>query len=165
MLTVLLPGRAYPATGPLLAYAGEAARRHGAEVRAVTWPEGTTSEQVVAVVREVIGADRPVLIGKSLGSFAAPLAAELSLPAVWLTPVLTDPAVASALRAATAPFLLVGGTADKLWDSLLAESLTPDVLEIPEADHSLLVPGPLGLSAGVLGTVATAVESFLARVG
>jgi len=58
----------------------------------------------------------PLLIGKSLGTNAATLAADRCLPAVWLTPILTVPWVAAALGRATAPFLVVGGTADAMWD-------------------------------------------------
>jgi hypothetical protein len=88
----------------------------------------------------------------------------LGLPAVWLTPVLTSAWVVDGLRRATAPFLLVGGTADRLWDSGLARELTPYVLEIAGADHGMYVPGRLAASAGVLGEVATAAEDFLDRV-
>ena len=66
-----------------------------------------------------------------------------------------------ALSRGTEPFLLVGGTADGLWDGGAARRLTPYVLEVPEADHSLLVPGPLARSAEVLGRVCTAVEEFV----
>ncbi|MGW4296911.1 hypothetical protein ACWEH1_28295 [Micromonospora chersina] len=37
---------------------------------------------------------RPLLIGRSLGTDAAAIAAQRSLPAVWLTPLLTLPWVA-----------------------------------------------------------------------
>ncbi|MFB9237212.1 alpha/beta hydrolase [Plantactinospora siamensis] len=105
---------------------------------------------------------RPLLIGKSLGTLAAPLAAERGLPAVWLTPLLRVGPVVEALRRATAPMLLVGGTADHThWDGALARTLSSHVLEIPDADHGLLVPGPLARSAAVLGQVAAAVEEFL----
>ena len=53
-----------------------------------------------------------MLIAKSLGTNAARLAADRSLPAVWLTPLLSTPWITAALGRATAPMLLVGGTAD-----------------------------------------------------
>ena len=68
------------------------------------------------------------------------------------------------LRRSTAPFLLVGGTADKLWDPILARELTPYLLEVPDADHGMYVPGRLAASAAVLGQVATAVENSLDEV-
>ncbi|MGC5018724.1 alpha/beta hydrolase [Micromonospora sp. DT47] len=92
---------------------------------------------------------------------AAPLAADHGLRAVWLTPLLRLPEVVDALGRATAPFLLVGGTADTAWDGEVARRLTPHVLEIPDADHGMMVPGPLARSAEVLGRVCTAVEEFV----
>jgi len=80
---------------------------------------------------------------------------------VWLTPVLTDEPTAAALRRSAAPCLLIGGTADKVWDGRVARSLTPHVLQIEGADHGMFVPGPLSQSAAVLGQVTTTVENFL----
>jgi hypothetical protein len=66
-------------------------------------------------------------------------------------------------RPARAAIVVPGGiyTADPEWDGQAAREITPHVLEIGEADHSLLVPGPLAASAAVLGQVTTAVERFL----
>jgi pimeloyl-ACP methyl ester carboxylesterase len=105
-----------------------------------------------------------VVIGKSLGSLAAPLVADRGLAAVWFTPLLTDEPTVAALRRATGPCLLVGGTADQLWDGQIARSLSPQVVEINDADHRMFVPGPLAASAAALGQVMTAVEDFLDRL-
>ena len=64
-----------------------------------------------------------VVFGKSLGSMAAPVIAERGLPAIWFTPLLTDPAVVAALRGAAWPCLLAGGTADPYWDGEIARGL------------------------------------------
>lgn len=85
--------------------------------------------------------------------------------AIWLTPLLHRPEVVAALGRASAPFLLVGGTADAAWDGAVARRLTPHVLEVPDADHGLLLPGPLARSAEVLGRVCTAVEEFVRLTG
>ncbi|WP_433166192.1 alpha/beta hydrolase [Kribbella sp. CA-247076] len=175
LTAVLVPGGQYGPAAPLLMYAGDAAGQRGAAVRRVWWDEPdrplslTAAErgpwvipQVTKVLDEVAG--DVLLIGKSLGSYASALAAERGLPAVWLTPVLTNDWVVDALRRSTEPFLLVGGTADDLWDPGLARELTPYVLEVPEADHGMYVPGRLAASAAVLGQVATAVEDFLDEV-
>ena len=69
-----------------------------------------------------------------------------------------------ALRRATAPCLLVGGTADQYWDGPAARSVTPHVVEVDAADHGMFVPGGLAASAAVLGQVMTAVEQFLDQV-
>jgi hypothetical protein len=45
--------------------------------------------EVAAVLAGVAGS--PLLIGKSLGTVAAGVAADRALPAVWLTPLLTQP--------------------------------------------------------------------------
>src|SRR5690606_24689889 len=43
---------------------------------------------------------RPLVVAKSLGSFAAPVVAARGLPAIWLTPLLGQETVVAALRAA-----------------------------------------------------------------
>jgi pimeloyl-ACP methyl ester carboxylesterase len=171
---VVVPGLFYSADGPLLMYAGLAVERRGGSVRRISWTVphfGDDDDErawVAARVSEAVDAvaaatsvAAPVVIGKSLGSLAASVAASRGLPAVWLTPVLTDEPTVAALRRAAAPCLLIGGTADKVWDGRLGRSLTPHVLEIDGADHGMFVPGRLSASAAVLGQVTTAVENFL----
>lgn len=164
---VLIPGRWYDTGAPLFAYVGEALRRLGYDTNEITWqvPPDLGEDRAAAWVGEQVAPaltdGGELLVGKSLGTFATGLAADRGLRAVWLTPVLNQPDLVEALSRATAPFLLVGGTADSLWDGELARRLTPHVLEIPDADHSMLVPGPLARSAEVLGQVCTAVEDFV----
>jgi len=157
-------------------YAGLAVQRRGGNTHRVAWELpgdldfSQLRERVVSrvgsAVDEVTAAagSAPVLIGKSLGSLAAPVAADRGLAAVWFTPLLTDELTVAALRRATAPCLLVGGTADRFWDGRAARSLAADVLEIDGADHGMFVPGRLAASAAVLGRVVTAVEYFLDRI-
>ncbi|HEY9290921.1 MAG TPA: hypothetical protein VIP98_06560 [Microlunatus sp.] len=102
-----------------------------------------------------------LVIGKSLGSYAAGLVADLGLPAVWVTPVLISDEIVGGLRRSTVPFMLVGGTADDLWDSAVARDLTPHVVEIDGGDHGLFEPGPLERSAKNIGVLAAACEEFL----
>jgi hypothetical protein len=158
-----------PAAG-LLMYTAAVAERRGATVHRHSWSqqppqpfesrvEGWVRDEVNSLLDAVGGS--PLLIGKSLGTNAAMLAAERRLPAVWLTPILTAPWVAAALGRATMPFLLVGGTADAMWDGALARRLSPYILEIDGADHGMYVPGPLTDSIAVLGRVVTAIEDFL----
>ena len=176
---VVLPGRAFGPYAPLLFFAGVAAKARGAAVEVVDWQppaswqpenEPTPAARSAWVLGEVTPVlDRqpgaPLLVGKSLGSFAAALAASRQLPAIWYTPLLLDELVVKGLRASPAPFLLIGGTADvHAWDGGLARSLTPYVCEIPDADHMLMVPTGLVASAAVLGEVTAAVESFLDEV-
>jgi hypothetical protein len=173
---IVAPGGNGNADVPLLMYARLAVQRRGGETRQVAWDLpgnldfGQVRERVVSrvglAVDEVTAAagPAPAVIGKSLGSLAAPVAADRGLAAVWFTPLLSDEQTVAALRRATAPCLLVGGTADRLWDGQAARSLAADVLEIDGADHHMLVPGRLAASAAVLGRVVTAVEDFLGRI-
>ena len=150
--------------------------RRGGLVRPIVWelPRGSdfsrqrlrVASQVESAVEELTAAAgaAPVVIGKSLGSLAAPVAADRGLAAVWFTPLLTDEPTVAALRRATGPCLLVGGTADRFWDGQAARSLPAEVVEVDGADHGMFVPGGLAASAAVLGQVITAVEDFLGRV-
>jgi len=158
-----------PAAGMLM-YVGDVAERRGARVHRHVWSqerppgfdaqlEGWVRGEIWELLEAVEG--HPLLIGKSLGTVGAAVAAERSLPAVWLTPLLTEGWVAAALGRASAPFLLVGGTADDFWDGELARRLTSHVLEVEDADHGMRVPGSLVESVAVLARVVTAVEEFL----
>lgn len=69
------------------------------------------------------------------------------------------------MEGAFAPFLLVRGTADCLWDSAAAHRLTPHVLEVEGADHGLGVPASVAGSVAVLARVVAAVEDFLDGMG
>jgi hypothetical protein len=176
---VLAPGGEYGTDGPLLMYAGLAVERRRGYAHRIVWAppdpqrmvesesHAWVNAQVAAAIDETVkttGIAAPVVIGKSIGTLAAQLAADRGLPAVWLTPLLTDEMAVAALRRASAPCLLVGGTADRWWDGQIARSITPHVVEVPAADHGMIVPGELSASAAVLGQVATAVEQFLDQV-
>jgi predicted alpha/beta-hydrolase family hydrolase len=173
---IMAPGGNNNADMPLLMYAGLAVRRRGGHTHPITWEfaEGRdfrqqrrrVTSQVESAIDEITATTgaAPVVIGKSLGSLAAPLVADRGLAAVWFTPLLTDEPTAEGLRRATGPCLLVGGTADPFWDGRAARSLPAEVIEIDGADHSMFVPGRLAASAAVLGQVITAVEDFLDRV-
>jgi pimeloyl-ACP methyl ester carboxylesterase len=167
---VVIPGGRYGPAAGLLMYAGSVAARRGATVHRHSWTrepsdpfvpeiENWVRAEVVPLL-DVVGG-RPLLIAKSLGTNAATVAAERGLPAVWLTPVLTVPWIVSALERATAPCLLVGGTADALWNGALARRLSPHVLEVEGADHGMQLPGPIVDTIAVLGRVVSGIEEFL----
>jgi hypothetical protein len=171
---VVVPGARNGPRAPLLMFSADAAEARGARIRPISWTrpddpihlaagerEPWVLSQVDPVLDELDDDGALLLIGKSLGSHAAAAAARRTLPAVWLTPMLSDDSLVAALHRATAPCLLVGGTADPLWNGPLARQLSPHVLEVEGADHGMYVPGPLAGSAAVLGRVATAVEEFL----
>lgn len=168
-IAVLAPGGGYPVQAPLLAYARLAAERRGADVRPIDWrfPEDFDDslkqrfDLVLSQVAEALADEEALIIGKSLGTLASSLAAVRRLPAIWLTPLLTLPEVVEAIQAAEGPPLLIGGTADRAWDGEIARRISPYVLEIPDADHALYVPGPVSATAAVAGRVAEAVEAFI----
>jgi hypothetical protein len=167
---VVLPGGRYGPTAPLLAYAGDVAERRGATVHRHAWTERPGMPLGAPIQAWVAGQisplldtlpDMPLLIGKSLGTAAAALAADRSLPAVWLTPLLSEPWAVAALRRANAPFLLIGGTADPYWNTTTAGELSPHLLEVDAADHGMYVPGPLTDTIAVLARIVTTIEDFL----
>lgn len=172
---ILLPGANYPTTAPLLWFAREAALAAGRNVLAVVDSrEGSTDdpqrwaeERAEAALRHVGSGARPILVAKSITSLATPLAARLGLPAVWLTPLINDAeapmsqAVIDGLAETSAPFLLIGGTADPSWDGVRARSIARgEVLEIADADHLLQVPGDLDRSIDALRNVSAAVAAL-----
>ena len=173
---ILAPGGNNSVDVPVLMFTRLAVQRRGGSTHPLVWEfaEGRdfasqrprVMAQVASAVDEITAATgaAPVIIGKSLGTLAAPLAADRGLAAVWFTPLLTDEPTVAALRRTTGPCLLVGGTADRYWDAQTARSLGADVVEIDGADHAMVVPGRLAESAAALGQVITAVEDFLDRV-
>jgi hypothetical protein len=167
---IIVPGRGYSAEGPLLDLARHALRDRGAHTETVTWQVPASlndTEYTEAFVRAHVAAalyrtpgGRPVIIAKSLGTYAAVFAATLQLPGIYLTPVLSA-AVVGALAANSAPALLVGGTADRLWQPAQAAATGKSVITVPDGDHRLRVPGPLRAYTNVLGDIASAIERFL----
>jgi hypothetical protein len=165
---ILLPGRAYTTDAPLLAYAGYVLDAAGWSVVPVWWDEPVqqssewVGSKLAAATSDVSG---PVLIvAKSLGTRAAPLAAERGYPAVWLTPLLTDPLCVDGIRRNPARQLLVGGTGDDLWDADVAASLasdTVDVLQLDGLDHVLLDRADPVRSAEALVEVTRAIARFV----
>ena len=173
---ILAPGGNNSVDVPVLMFARLAVQRRGGLTRLLRWDfaEGrdfaSQRQQVISQVEEAVDEmtaateAAPVVIGKSLGSLAASLIADRGLSAVWFTPLLTDEPTVAALRGATAPCLLVGGTADPYWDVQAARSPAAHVVEVDGADHAMVVPGRLAESAAALGQVITAVEDFLDKV-
>jgi predicted alpha/beta-hydrolase family hydrolase len=171
---VLLPGAGYPPQAPLLFFAGFVLRRHGWRVVHHWWdaPEYESAEQLTAWVcgegeSALASTGATLVIGKSLGTRAAPLVAERGLPAVWLTPLLGDETLVEAMAANPARQLLVGGTADPVWDPPVARRLAEQgchVVEVPDADHILMTPGDVAAGVEAHAEVVRALDSWLARL-
>ena len=165
---VVLPGRAYPPPAPLLAFASYALLAAGWTVRDVWWDEPVRQDPDWVGARLATateGVEGPVMVvGKSLGTRAAALAAERGYPAIWLTPLLTEAPCVASIRANPARQLLVGGTADDLWDVDVAASLASDrvdVLQLDGLDHVLLDRADPVRSAEALVEVTRAMVRFL----
>ena len=166
---VILPGIRYFSQAPLLWFAREAAQAGGWSVVEVDEraprdqePFGWMRSQAERALETASGAERVVVIGKSLGSVAATV---FSGPAVWLTPLLDRPEVAGAVGSAIAPTLLVGSTADPTWaGGAVPENASVEVLELEGLDHSLQVSRDPIASVDVLRDVTARVGAFLERL-
>jgi len=170
---VVIPGRNFGPYVPQLFFPMFAAVRRGATAVAVEWSdpgqaEALDGDALVGWVDRQVGPilrgrepRATLLVAKSLGTLASAGATSPDHPAIWVTPLLTHAAVVAALGRWRAPFLLVGGTADPLWDGAVARKLTPHVVEMTDADHGLFEPGPLDRSARNIAVLARAAEEFI----
>ena len=167
---VLLPGVRYFSQAPLLWFAREAAEAAGWSALELSErapggvdPFAWMSERARSAL-DATEAGEVVVVGKSLGSAAAPLVAERGLRAIWLTPLLVRPDVLAALEAASAPALLVGSSADPTWAGAAppANDLVERV-EFDGLDHSLQVNGDPLASLDVLRQVTERIAAFLER--
>ncbi len=143
-LAVLLPGRNYPTTMPLLTFAGLAAAQRGWQVRAVSWtaPDVDTRATIDWVsdqLREAIGGfeGRVLVVEKSLGTCGARFASRRGYDAIWLTPLLHLPEIVDAMSHNAGRQLLIGGTQDPAWDLNTARTISEDVIPIEGADHAM----------------------------
>ena len=169
---VLLPGVRYFSQAPLLWFAREVAEAAGWSVLEVSERAPADQEPFEWILERAesalnhTSATQVALVGKSLGSAAAPLATQRALPAVWLTPLLIRAEVLAALGATDRPTLIIGSPADPSWgNGALPENEALEVLELDDLDHSLQREGdPLG-SIDVLRTVNERVASFFERLG
>lgn len=164
-VVTVLPGRGYGPDAPLLHFAAAVFRRAGWTIRDMRWSGGTstTGDAASAQATEALDAvDAPthVIVAKSLGTVAMPYAVEHGVRGVWLTPVLVDPEIELAVTRLSGVDLLVGGTADQLWDAEVAASSPARVLQIDAADHGLEVQDSVLDSIDVLRSVTYQVEKF-----
>jgi len=171
LVVTVLPGVGYTAQGPVLARPAAALRDAGWSVRTVVWDgECRDFDEARAVYAGVLRdgvASAPgavhLVLAKSLGTLALPVAVELGLPGAWLTPLLASGralevrAAAAGLGESGMPALLAGGTADRLWDPALAASSGVCVVEADGADHALEVPGDDVRTHAILDELTAAV--------
>lgn len=165
-VATMLPGRGYSPAAPLLHYATMLLVERGWTVHQVWWDEAAQTSVEDAVERarhelDAVTAPVHLVIAKSLGTMVLPDAAERGLPGVWLTPILNDPRMAAALLQLSAPTLLIGGTADPLWDSDVAAASSAEVLEVAGADHGLEFGGAVAPAIAALRLVMERMASFV----
>ena len=166
-LAVLLPGQNYPATMPLLTFAGKVAAQRGWQVRAVSWQAPILDIQeaitwVGSELEQAIGAfnGRVLVIAKSLGTCSAVYASQFGYDAIWLTPLLHVPTIVAAMTRNSGRQLLVGGTEDSTWDSAVARTIDGDIVQIDGADHGMFVPDAVH-SAELHVDVTRAIDQWL----
>lgn len=88
----------------------------------------------------------------------------VTLPAVWVTPLLQDDGVVAAIAANPAPQLLVCGRADPLHDAAVATRLLDEgceVLELPGLDHALSSTGDGVVTPDVRARVSASASAFV----
>jgi hypothetical protein len=169
---VVLPGVRYFSQAPLLWFAREAAQAAGWSVLELSERAPADEEpfewmrkRAASALDAASDAETVAVIGKSLGSAAAPLVAERGLAAVWLTPLLVRPEVVVALASSSSPVLLVGSSSDPTWsDGEQPRGDSVSVLEFEGLDHSLQVSGDPLASLDVLRQVTERVGAFLGRL-
>jgi pimeloyl-ACP methyl ester carboxylesterase len=179
-VAVMFPGGDYSPARPLLHFARSMLVQRGWTVQEIWWQlpadladsdlrgsdppvEEWVCDRVTAAV-DAEGEACKLIVGKSLGSLAAEVAAERTIPAVWLTPLLYNDRVLHALERSRARTLLVGGSADTLWDSAAARRLPHEVLEFQDADHWVELSGDALGSLELLRRVIGSIEDFINRL-
>jgi hypothetical protein len=170
-VAVLLPGHFYPTQAPALWFAREAAMARGWSALEVLGVPGEHEDPLAWVQRcaeralEAAGSARVLVIGKSMASLLAGAVADRDLPAVWLTPLLNEPAVLDGLARARRPTLLVGGSADTTWrpDALPADH-SLELLGLPGREHTLEIPGDPVTSLAGFGQMTEEIMRFADRV-
>jgi hypothetical protein len=169
---VVLPGRRYGHAQAGLRLTELALEQAGVELVRVDWPaEGMptdpteAAEAVAAIATPLLDADPAYVVAKSLGTLAAPLAADRGLACIWLTPLLDEPICRDAILRNPAPQLLAGGEVDFAWDRGVADHAVnagAAAVVLPRADHGFEVPGDAVASAEALVMLTRAVTQWLA---
>ncbi len=145
-LCVVLPGSRYTPDGPMLFFAAQVALMRGWSVRQVWWepPVGTGDDDEMTWVGNqledaVAGhTGRVLVVAKSLGTLAARTAAARGYEAAWLTPLLTEQAVAEPLLTYPAAQFVVIGSSDPYLEPRRPRAMPGTSVEVA-GDHILRV--------------------------
>jgi predicted alpha/beta-hydrolase family hydrolase len=160
----------YPTRAPVLWFAREAVTVEGWDTLEVLGEPGDHPDPVgwerdcAERALAAAGSNRVLVVGKSLASLLAGLVSDRGLPAVWLTPALTEDSLVKDLARVSPPTLLLGGTADSMWRrEVIPANPALEVLEVPGADHALQVQGDLAGSLDALRQMTDGIRSWLRR--
>jgi hypothetical protein len=169
-VAVVLPGVGYTADRPLLVWAAEILAEHGWHVEAVRWevneaaqqdPYGFTAHALEQAFAATPPASQRLIVAKSFGTMTIPWAERTQTPGIWLTPILTDPKIRRSLARTTKQDLLIGGSADDFWDGGRKSEAAGTFMEIPDANHSLLIPNNWRASLEAHAQIFARIEAFL----
>ncbi len=188
-LAILFPGLGYTSSLPVLYYPGMMLVDRGADLLQIDYnymrPEllGSSREEMAARFSADVAAaanaglarkryQRVTLIGKSLGTLAMAhlLGSEPRLAGaecIWLTPLITDPALRLPVLRIHPRSIFVIGTDDLHYDPAsladLLDATGGELVAIEGADHSLEIAGDVMGSIGALRTMMLAIAGFLDR--
>lgn len=172
-VAIVLPGLGYNPDMPLLYWTAKVLNQVGWTIQQLWWPEpfptdpsalrGWVASRTAEALDRESTADQLLLVGKSLGSLAVPLAAERALLGIWLTPLLANQPELRDILTVLPPSLLVAGTADPSWDETAAAASGHEVCEVEGADHSIEIDGDALASLDALGRVLTAIDGYARR--
>jgi hypothetical protein len=167
---VVLPGRQYTPDGPLLFFAAQTALIRGWDVRQVWWevPDFSSDADEVAWVCGQLDAALAgyaglvLVVAKSLGTLAAPLAATRGYEAAWLTPLLTEPDAADVLMSYPAEQFVMIGASDPYLSMSVLDALPGERLVVP-GDHILRVDGDPAAMVASHDRFVRSFDSWLSR--
>ncbi len=134
---LVLPGLNFTPELPLLHYTIRTLRSRHWTVDVVRWRPLRPDVHRWARAGHALDQGRPAAPGgrQVAPHGGLPAAIALDCAGIWLTPLLYEPEQA-ALRL-DRQLLPVGGTADRSWDPAAAAATGAQVMEIPDANHSL----------------------------
>lgn len=174
---VLVPGARYTAAHPLFATLTELLREEGIAWVSISWT-GEVAGNALAVWRPIVdaavgealelAASNAVVVAKSVGTIAVESSRMIDRRGVWWTPTVSPAAdvsgfgqaVRGPLSKRSVPDLVIGGSADPLWDRA-GIAAQHQVLEFAGANHSLEVPDDQAASAHVRTSATHATLGYL----
>jgi hypothetical protein len=183
-LALVFPGMRYSCDMPLLYYPTQLLLQQGIDVLQLhpdyTIPEfqnaspqvqaqwlATDALAAVQAGRAESGAERLILVGKSVGTItmAYVLNAEPGSVAIWLTPILREPALVEAAKRFSGPSLFIAGTGDTTYDAptlaRIREVTGAEAFLIEAANHSLEIPGEILSAPKIMSQILVGMADFL----